>query len=72
MARTIIKYKSQENERGERISTNAVYTGHKMGTPMQDAKDSVNDAYSVEKNTIRYNQVTQDAIVGSTPEIDKA
>lgn len=51
---------------GERLSTNAFYTGEFKGTPMQDALEA-QTAHWVEENTVRYGTVTQDAIVGSTP-----
>ena len=67
-----IKYQNQvwaEPIAGERLSTNGHYTGEQVGSPLQDAKDSVNDAYAVENNTIRYGHMTQDAVEGSTPKV---
>ena len=39
-----LKYKNIEDESGERIATNAFYTGHKLATPTQDAADGADNA----------------------------
>lgn len=64
-----VKYKSQTNSKGERISSNGYYTGHKLGTPTQCAIANMG-AYEVEENlTVRNNQITQDAAPNSMPEL---
>ena len=60
---------------GERLSTNGHYTGEHKGTPMQDAlgvETTNNDPHYVEETIIRYGTITQDAIEGSTPEVNEA
>ena len=68
------KYKNQvwgEPIPGERLSTNGHYTGEHKGTPTQDtlgeATTNSNPHY-VQDVTIRYGTITQDSILGSTPE----
>jgi hypothetical protein len=71
-----VKYKDQvwgEPIAGERLSTNGHYTGEHLGTPTQDAlgEDTTNtNAHHVENVTVRYGTMTQDAIEGSTPDVD--
>ena len=71
-----IKYKNQvwgEPIKGERLSTNSHYTGEHKGTPTQDklgASTTNGNAYYVEENTISYGTVMQDAVAGSTPEVN--
>lgn len=68
MAQT--KYKNQE-ESGIRISTNGYYTGHHKGSVMQDATGGAdNKPYYVERNTIRYGTITQDAVSGAMPTLE--
>lgn len=69
-----VKYKNQvwgEPIAGERLSTNGHYTGQHKGTVMQDATTGATDQpYEVELGTVRYGTITQDAVEGSTPEVD--
>lgn len=71
-----VKYRSQvwhEHIIGERLSTNGHYTGEHLGAPTQDAlgADTTNEnARYVDDVTVRYGTITQDAIEGSTPEVD--
>lgn len=68
MAQT--KYKNQESG-GIRISTNGYYTGHHKGSVMQDATASAdNKPYYVERTTIRYGTITQDAVSGAMPTLE--
>lgn len=73
----VVKYANQvwgEPLTGERLSTNGHYTGEHLGTPTQDAlgADTTNtNARYVDGVTVRYGTITQDAIEGSTPEVDK-
>lgn len=56
---------------GERISTNSHYTGEFKGTVMQDATvEGTSQPYERELGIVRYGTVMQDAIEGSTPEVD--
>lgn len=71
------KYKNQvwgEPLTGERLSTNGHYTGEHLGTPTQDvlgASTTNVDARYVDGVTVRYGTITQDALEGSTPEVDE-
>lgn len=71
-----VKYKNQvwgEPISGERLSTNGHYTGEHKSTPMQDAlgESTTNgNAHYVEEVTVRYGTMMQDAISGSTPEVE--
>ena len=71
-----VKYKNQvwgEPIVGERLSTNGHYTGEHKGTPMQDvlgASTTNGNAHYVEEVTVRYGTMMQDAIEGSTPEVE--
>lgn len=71
-----VKYKNQvwgEPIAGERLSTNGHYTGEHKGTPMQDAlgeSTTNSNAHYVEEATVRYGTMMQDAIAGSTPEVE--
>lgn len=68
-----VKYENQvwgEPIAGERLSTNACYTGEHKGTPTQDKLNPSMDAHVVELNTVHLGTVTQDAIEGSTPTVD--
>lgn len=66
------KYKNQESN-SERVSTNGYYTGHHKGSVMQDATNSADNApYYVERNTVRFGTITQDAAPSSMPEIDSS
>lgn len=68
MAQT--KYKNQESG-GIRISTNGYYTGHHKGSVMQDATGGAdNKPYYVERTTIRYGTITQDAVSSSMPTLE--
>lgn len=68
MAQT--KYKNQESG-GIRISTNGYYTGHHKGSVLQDATGGAdNKPYYVERTTIRYGTITQDAISGAMPTLE--
>ena len=70
-----VKYQNQvwgEPIAGERLSTNGHYTGEHKGTPTQDALGTGTtngNAHYIEENIVRYGTMTQDAIVGSTPEV---
>lgn len=48
---------------GERMATNACYTGEHKGTVMQDAlcDEAANSPHYVEGVTIKYGTITQDA-----------
>lgn len=64
-----MKYQNQEDN-GERISTNGYYTGHHKGSVMQDASSGAdNAAYYVERTTERFGTITQDAIPDSMPAV---
>lgn len=64
-----MQYQNQENK-GERVSTNGYYTGHHKGSVMQDASSGADNAlYYVERTTVRFGTITQDAISGSMPEV---
>lgn len=68
MAQT--KYQNQESG-GIRISTNGYYTGHHKGSVMQDAAGGAdNKPYYVERTTIRYGTITQDAVSSSMPTLE--
>ena len=68
MAQT--KYQNQESG-GIRISTNGYYTGHHKGSVMQDATGGAdNKPYYVERTTIRYGTITQDAVSSSMPTLE--
>lgn len=68
MAQT--KYQNQESG-GIRISTNGYYTGHHKGSVMQDATGGAdNQPYYVERTTIRYGTITQDAVSSSMPTLE--
>lgn len=63
-----LKYVNQTNSDSERVSTNGYYSGHHIGTVMQDAAvDANNDKYQVEDGTIRMGTMTPDAISNSQP-----
>ena len=48
-----LKYKNIEDESGERIATNAFYTGHKLGTPTQDVAEGADNApYVTERGAV--------------------
>ena len=75
-----IKYKDQVwgdnySIKGEQLSVNAYYCGHKVGTPMQDAKapaETNKDKYYREHNQINCGTITQDSAANANmPEEDK-
>lgn len=54
-------YNNTTNGVGERVSTNGYWTGHQVGTVMQDASaGAVNQPYSVEGATIHVGTLLQD------------
>lgn len=58
---------------GERLATNGAYTGQHKGTPMQDATQNAdNDAYLVERTTIRLGTIMGDAADQNFPTIAEA
>lgn len=62
------KYANQTNSNSERVSTNGYYTGHHIGTVMQDADTNANNVkYQVEDGTIRIGTMTLDAASNSQP-----
>lgn len=54
-----VKYTDQAN-----LSVNGYYVGEHLGTEMQDAKGT-NEPRSVEKNTVRFGTIMQDAAVNA-------
>ena len=65
-----LKYKNIEDESGERIATNAFYTGHKLGTPTQDAAEGADNApYVTERGAVHCGTILQDAADNNFPEI---
>ena len=65
-----IKYSTVEDSAGERIATNALYTGHKIGAPLQDAVEGADNApYVTERNTVHCGTILQDAADEAFPEI---
>lgn len=67
----ITKYENQEKN-SERVSTNGYYTGHHKGSVTQDASSGAdNAAYYVERNTVRFGTISQDALPGSMPTVDQ-
>lgn len=64
----ITKYQNQEED-GIRISTNGHYTGHLKGTVLQDAFSGAdNQPYHVERVTVRFGTLMQDAAPDSMPD----
>ena len=70
-----VKYKDQvwgEPIAGERLSTNGYYTGEHKGTALQDALvEGKTPTHSVEALTVHLGTITQDALAGSMPEVQK-
>ena len=61
-----LKYKNIEDESGERIATNAFYTGHKLGTPTQDVAEGADNApYVTERGAVHCGTILQDAAAAS-------
>ena len=62
-------YAPQNTSDGERISTNAYYTGHQIGTVIQDGQfDTVTQPYAVEENTVHVGSIIQDG-KGNMPSV---
>lgn len=58
---------------GERLSTNAFYTGEQVGSVLQDAKvTGVTAAHGVEAGTVHVGSIAQDAVPDSMPEVKAA
>lgn len=54
-------YAPQTNSNGERVSTNAYYTGHQIGTVIQDGQfNTVTQPYAVEESTVHIGSIIQD------------
>ena len=57
--------------KGERLATNSFYTGQHKGTPTQDALTGAdNDAYLIERNTVRLGTLMGDAQDENFPTVD--
>lgn len=65
-----IKYQNVEDSAGERIATNALYTGHKIGKPLQDAAEGADNApYVTERSIVHCGTILQDAADLAFPEV---
>jgi len=65
-----ITYQNVEDAAGERIATNALYTGHKQGTPTQDAATGADNApYVTERGVVHCGTILQDAEDTAFPEV---
>ena len=56
---------------GERLSTNGYYTGEQRGTAIQDALvEGTTPAKLAESKAVHVGTMLQDAIAGSTPDVE--
>lgn len=66
-----ITYQNVNDSSGERIATNALYTGHKIGKPTQDGLAGADNApYVTERGIVHCGTVLQDAADGNFPAVD--
>jgi hypothetical protein len=54
---------------GERLASNALYTGEQVGAVMQDAKAGGSVAHSVEEATLHFGTIMHDAADTNFPKV---
>ena len=65
-----IKYQNVNDSGGDRIATNACYTGQKLGKPLQDAATGADNApYVTERGIVHCGTILQDSADNAQPEI---
>jgi hypothetical protein len=63
-------YANTTNDKGERVSTNAYWTGHQVGTAMQDVTvGATTQPYAVEERSVHVGTVLRDAADAKFPEV---